>query len=63
MSGAGDAKALTRAMAEAVKHARLAYEFCPGSYTYTTLHACLIAAEVLDQHIKTLKAQPKAAAS
>ena len=52
-----DAKALTRAaesMAEAVKHARLAYQFNPGSYTYTTLQACLSAARALDQHITAL---------
>jgi hypothetical protein len=39
-----DSKALTRAaesMAEAVKHARLAYQFCPGSYTMTMLQSCL----------------------
>jgi hypothetical protein len=52
-----DSKALTRAaesMAEAVKHARLAYQFCPGSYTMTTLQACLTAASALDQHISAL---------
>ena len=52
-----DSKALTRAaasMAKAVKHARLAYQFCPGSYTMTTLQACLTAASALDQHISAL---------
>jgi hypothetical protein len=39
-----------KSIAEAVKHARLAYQFCPGFYTYWTLHACLIAAEALDEH-------------
>jgi hypothetical protein len=52
-----DSKALTRAaesMAEAVKHARLAYQFCPGSYTMRTLQAYLTAASALDQHISAL---------
>jgi hypothetical protein len=34
--------------------ARLAYQFCPGSYTYTTLQACLTAARSLDEHIGAL---------
>lgn len=57
MTSTIDAKTLTKAhesMAEAVQHARLAYQFCPGSYTYTTLHACLTAAKALDQYISTL---------
>ncbi len=41
-------------MAEALKHARLAYQFGPGSYTMTTLQACLAAANALDQHISAL---------
>jgi protein tyrosine phosphatase (PTP) superfamily phosphohydrolase (DUF442 family) len=52
-----DSKVLTRAaesMAEAVKHARLAYQFCPGSYTFTTLKACLTAAGAIDEHISAL---------
>jgi hypothetical protein len=52
-----DSKVLTRAadsMAEAVKHARLAYQFCPGSYTMSALQACLTAASALDQHISAL---------
>jgi hypothetical protein len=57
MSSKIDAKALTRAaksMGEAVEHARLAYQFSPGSYTYTTLHTCLTAAKAFDQYINTL---------
>jgi hypothetical protein len=34
-------RALQASVAEAVKQARLAYEFCPGSYTHSTLNACL----------------------
>jgi hypothetical protein len=52
-----DSKALTRAaesMAEAVTQARLAYQFSPGSYTYTVLQACLTAASALDEHIRAL---------
>jgi hypothetical protein len=57
MSSTIDAKALAKAaesMAEAMKHARLAYQFSPGSYTYTTLQACLTAASALDEYISTL---------
>ncbi len=57
MSKAINAKALTKAadkMAEAVKHARFAYQFCPGSYTRSTLQACLDAAKAIDQHISEL---------
>jgi hypothetical protein len=52
-----DAKALTTAaekMAEAVKQARLAYQFGANSYTFTALEACLKAAKALDQHISEL---------
>lgn len=52
-----NSKALTRAaetMAEAMKHARLAYQFNPGTYTYTTPAACLTAAEALDQYVNDL---------
>ncbi len=34
-------RALQASVAEAVKQARHAYEFCPGSYTHSTLNACL----------------------
>ena len=57
MSNAIDAKALARVadkMAQAVKHARFAYQFCPGSYTMMTFQACLDAARSLDQHISEL---------
>jgi hypothetical protein len=57
MSNAIDTKALTKAadkMAEAVKHARFAYQFCPGSYTMTTFQACLDAAKAIDQHVSVL---------
>ena len=57
MSEPIDSKALNHAaekMAEAVNHARHAYQFCPGSYTMTTLQACLVAAEALDLHISAL---------
>jgi hypothetical protein len=40
-------RALHASVAEAVKQARLAYEFCPGSYTHSTLNACLRA----DKHL------------
>jgi hypothetical protein len=52
-----NSKALTKAaaqLAEAVKHARLAYQFSPGSYTCTTLQACLAAAKAFDRHVEEL---------
>jgi hypothetical protein len=52
-----DSKALTDAaekMAEALKHAKLAYQFRPGSYTMSTLQACLAAARALDQYVSNL---------
>ncbi len=52
-----NSKALTTAaesMAEAVKQARLAYEFGPSSYSMSTLQACLAAARALDQYIGDL---------
>jgi len=52
-----DSKALTQAhdkLVEAVKHARSAYEFCPGAYTCTALRACLAAARSFDRHVDEL---------
>ena len=57
MSGPIDSKALTNAaekMAEAIKHARLAYQFGPSSYSMSTLQNCLAAAEVLVQYVNDL---------
>jgi hypothetical protein len=57
MSETINSKALTKAaerLAEAVKHARLAYQFCPGSYTATTFQALLAAARAFDQHVEEL---------
>jgi hypothetical protein len=57
MSKTINAKALTTAaekMAEALEHARLAYQFCPGSYTMSALQACFNAAEAFDQHVSEL---------
>jgi hypothetical protein len=55
--GVINSKALTQAaarLAEAVKQARLAYEFSPGSYTCTALQACLAAARAFDQYVDEL---------
>ena len=52
-----DGKALTRAatkLAEAIKQAKLAYQFCPGSYTCTALQACRAAASAFDRHVDEL---------
>jgi hypothetical protein len=52
-----DAKALSTAavkMAEAIKQARLAYQFGASSYTFAALEACLAAARALDQHVSDL---------
>jgi hypothetical protein len=52
-----DSKVLTEVaerLAEAMKHAKLAYQFTPGSYTCTTLQACLAAAKAFDQHVDEL---------
>jgi hypothetical protein len=52
-----DSKALTEAhekMAEAMKQTRLAYQFCPGSYTFMAMQACLAAAKALDEHVTEL---------
>jgi hypothetical protein len=50
-------KVLTQAadkLGEAVKQAKLAYQFCPGSYTCTALQACLAAACAFDQYVDEL---------
>ena len=39
-----DLQALQQSIAEAVKQSRLAYQFSPGTYTASTLSACLTAA-------------------
>jgi hypothetical protein len=57
MSETINSKALTKAaeqLAKAVKHTKLAYQFCPGSYTCTALQACLAAARAFDQHVNEL---------
>ena len=58
-----DSKALTKAadrLAEAVKHARLAYQFSPGSHTWKTLETCLAAAKALDEHVNELACRESA---
>jgi hypothetical protein len=55
--GVINSKDLTQAaakLAEAVRQARLAYEFSPSSYTCTTLQACLAAARAFDQYVDDL---------
>jgi hypothetical protein len=57
MSKGIDAKALTAAaekLAEALKQARLAYLFCPSSYTMSAFQSCLAAAEAFDRRITEL---------
>jgi hypothetical protein len=57
MSEPINSKALTNAdrkMAEAIKHARLAYQFGPSSYSMSTLQNCLAAAAAFDQYISDL---------
>jgi hypothetical protein len=52
-----DSKTLTQAadkLAEAVKHTKLAYQFCPGSYTWWAMCECLAAARAFDQHVEEL---------
>lgn len=39
---------VAKKLAEAVKQTRLAYQFCPNSYTHTAFQACLAAAEALN---------------
>ena len=50
-------KALTQAanrLAEAVKQTKLAYQFSPGSYTWSALCKCLAAARAFDQYVDEL---------
>jgi len=57
MTGVIDSKTLTQAadkLSEAVKQARLACQFCPGSYTCMALQACLAAARAFDQYVDEL---------
>jgi hypothetical protein len=52
-----DSKALTEAiekMTEATEWTRLGYRFCPSSYTFRAMQACLAAAKALDEHIDEL---------
>jgi hypothetical protein len=42
-----DLRALQQSIAEALKQTRLAYQFCPGSYTHSALNACLSAVKRL----------------
>jgi hypothetical protein len=52
-----DGKALTAmadALREAIKQARLAYQFSPGSYTWTALCKCLTAGRAFDEHVERL---------
>ena len=52
-----DWKTLTEAsdkIAEAMKQSRLAYQFCPGSYTAMTRDACLAAAKAVDKLVAEL---------
>jgi hypothetical protein len=53
MSNTIDAKALTQAtdeIREALRQTRLAYLFCPSSYTMSAFQACLAAAQAFDQY-------------
>jgi hypothetical protein len=57
MSKTINGRALTAAaenVAEALRHARLAYQFSPGSYTRSTHQACLYAAEAFDRYVSEL---------
>jgi hypothetical protein len=57
MSRGIDAKTLTVAankLREAVDQTRLAYLFCPGSYSMSAFQACLAAAEAFDQYVDEL---------
>jgi hypothetical protein len=52
-----DGKALTMmadALREAVKQAKLAYQFAPGSYTWSALCKCLAAGRAFDQYVERL---------
>ena len=39
---------LDNGIREAVRQCRLAYEYCPNSYTHGSLHACLAAENALE---------------
>ena len=53
---------LQQSIAEAVKQTRLAYQFCPGSYTASALNACLLAEKKLSAMRKAIpKPKPLAA--
>jgi hypothetical protein len=57
MSNSIDAKGLALAANQlrgAVDQSRLAYLFCPGSYTMSAFQACLAAAEAFDQYVDEL---------
>jgi hypothetical protein len=41
-------------LGEAVKQAKLAYQFSPGSYTWSALCKCLAAARAFDQYVDEL---------
>jgi hypothetical protein len=41
-------KALGSSISDAVRQSQLAYEYCPSSYTYGSLSACLAAENALD---------------
>jgi hypothetical protein len=40
--------ALDNGIREAIRQSRLAYEYCPNSYTYGSLSACLAAENALE---------------
>ena len=40
--------ALDNAIREAIRQSRLAYDYCPSSYTYGSLSACLAAENALE---------------
>jgi len=56
---------LQRSIAETVKQTRLAYQFCPGSYTAWALNACLLAEKRLAtvRNQITLAAAPSSSSS
>ena len=52
-----DGKALIMmadSLREAIKQAKLAYQFSPGSYTWSALCKSLAAARVFDEHVERL---------
>jgi hypothetical protein len=57
MSETINAKALTKTankLREAIKHSRMAYLFCPSSYTHAAFQACLTAAGAFDEYVEAL---------